>query len=56
MFEATNIPAGSLKPAESWDGTFKDVPMPAGLYPYEVEVTFRGGGVERKVGSIRLMR
>lgn len=56
IFEALDIPAGSLKPTESWDGTFNGVPMPAGAYTYETDVLYKGGTQERKVGSLVLMR
>ncbi len=56
IFEARDIPAGSLKPTESWDGTFNGVPMPAGAYTYETDVLYKGGTQERKVGSLILMR
>jgi gliding motility-associated-like protein len=56
VFEAENIPAGSQRDGESWDGTHGSVLAPPDMYTYEYSLEFKGGRVERKAGNFFLIR
>ena len=49
VFETTNIDQG-------WDGRFKGVPQPLGVYVYMVEATTSTGKIFSKQGNITLIR
>ncbi len=64
LWETTQLDDG--KPVEGWDGTFKGVPQPQGIYFWKVEMTFINGsewkGVSydksapKRTGEIYLIR
>lgn len=49
IYESNNIAAG-------WDGTYKGVPQPYGVYVYEVEAETSTGRVVKKHGNVTLIR
>ncbi len=49
VFETTDIDAG-------WDGTYKGVPQPVGVYVYEVSAVSSTGKVFSKTGNVTLLR
>ena len=49
IFESKNENSG-------WDGSFKNVVQPTGVYVYYVKITFMDGTEETKKGSITLIR
>ena len=54
------------EPVDSWDGTYKGVPAPQGVYVWQAEATFINGtewkgmsynsSLPKRVGSIHLIR
>lgn len=49
VFETTNV-------EEGWDGTFKGVPQPIGVYVYEVSAVSGTGKEFKKAGNVTLLR
>jgi gliding motility-associated-like protein len=43
-------------PAESWDGTYKGAPCPAGVYAYKLFVVLKDGEEVNQSGNITLIR
>jgi gliding motility-associated-like protein len=41
---------------DGWDGTYKGVPQPVGVYVYEVSAVSTNGKVYNKVGNVTLLR
>lgn len=39
-----------------WDGTFKGVSQPVGVYVYDVEATYFSGKKKREKGSLTLIK
>jgi len=57
VFDAKDIPAGSQKSGEAWDGTFGGQPAPADMYVYEAEVIYIDNRLSGKLrGNIYLVR
>ena len=57
VFDAKDIPAGSQKSGEAWDGTFGGQPAPADMYVYEAEVIYVDNRLSGKLrGNIYLVR
>jgi gliding motility-associated-like protein len=54
LFENTNFMPG--QPSEEFDGNFRGVDLPTGVYAYEIIVTFRDGFVGSFYGDITLVR
>jgi PKD repeat protein len=63
LWETTSLNDG--KPAESWDGTFRGVQMPQGIYFWKADVQFLNGtgwqgmsygGTPKKTGTVNLIR
>jgi gliding motility-associated-like protein len=49
VFETTDIDKG-------WDGMYKSVPQPLGVYVYDIEAVTNGGRVFHKTGNVTLLR
>lgn len=49
VYEGKDIDAG-------WDGSYKGVPQPSGVYVYDVAATTFGGQQVRKTGNVTLLR
>ena len=49
VFETKNIDEG-------WDGTYKGVPQPYGVYVYQIEAVTNTGNIFRKNGNVTLVR
>jgi hypothetical protein len=43
-------------PAFGWDGRYGGKPAPAGVYVYEVVMSYPGGGMQRYRGTVVLVR
>lgn len=41
---------------KGWDGTYKDVPQPVGVYAYQYTICFLNGAVEKGKGSVTVIR
>jgi gliding motility-associated-like protein len=41
---------------DGWDGTFKGVPQPLGVYIYDLSATTRNGTIFKKAGNLTLLR
>lgn len=46
----------SSDPSESWDGTYKGLPVDAGSYAYMVEVVFNDGSRKEDSGNVKVIR
>ena len=65
MWETTQLTSKG-EPVGEWDGTFKGVPMPQGVYQWQASATFINGTewkgnsynneLPKRVGSIHLIR
>ncbi len=49
IYEGNDIDAG-------WDGTYKGVPQPTGVYVYEITVSTAAGRIFNKAGNVTLLR
>lgn len=49
LFSTTNI-------NEGWDGNYKDIPQPMGVYIYIIEAVGQNGQIYRKEGNVTLIR
>jgi len=49
VFETTNIDAG-------WDGTYKGIPQPMGVYVYDVDAVTGAGTTFDRKGNLTLLR
>jgi gliding motility-associated-like protein len=41
---------------DGWDGTYKGVPQPLGVYIYDLSATTRNGTIYKKTGNLTLLR
>ena len=53
LYEARDAPPGD---GAAWDGRFRGQAMPQGVYVYVLELEFRDGARERRVGEVHLVR